>query len=59
MIQPTHISEIRVGDTVVHAGHERTVCPRDLKTNTFMSTTLFGDSYKLGTVLVKKVVPSR
>lgn len=50
-----HISEIRVGDTIIHDGIMRTVCGRVLKSDTFMGTTLFGDSYKSGHKLVTKV----
>lgn len=51
-----HISEIRVGDTIVCLdGYERTVTPQNIKKDKFMGVTLFGDSYKLGTIKVKKV----
>lgn len=53
---PTHIDDIKVGDVVVHDGQDRTVCAADLKHGTFMGTTLFGDSYRCGTVPVLKVV---
>lgn len=56
MIQLTHIDDIKAGDTVVHDGKEHTVCPKDLKPSTFMGTTLFGDSYRCGTLPVSKVV---
>lgn len=52
--QLTHISTIKVGDTVHHDGHWRTVGTRDLKPSTFMGTTLWGDSYRAGTVLIRK-----
>ena len=50
---PTHIDLIRSGDTVLVDGHLKTVCPNDLKRG-FMGTTLWGDSYKLGTVPVQR-----
>jgi len=51
-----HISEIRVGDTIICLdGYERTVGPQNIKKDKFMGVTLFGDSYKLGTIKVKKV----
>lgn len=49
----THINMIRAGDTVLHNGKLRTVCNSDIKFRGFMGTTLFGDSYRLGTVLVQ------
>lgn len=55
-IEPVHISNISVGDTIEREGKIMTISGNNLKTNTFMGTTLFGDSYKLGTVLVNKVV---
>ena len=47
-----HISLIKANDVVLCTdGHKRTVGVRDIKYG-FMRSTLFGDSYKLGTVLV-------
>ena len=55
-VQDTHISKIVVGDIVINRnGDTVTVGNKDLKKG-FMGTTLFGDSYKLGTVPVKKVI---
>lgn len=51
-----HISEIRPGDTVLHDGHERTVCRSDIKSDTFMGVSIFGDSYRAGTKKVTKVI---
>lgn len=51
-----HVDNLKVGDTVEHNGEAKTVGPGDLKRGTFMGTTLFGDSYRLGTLPVKKVV---
>lgn len=48
-----HIDTVRVGDTVEVNGVLKTVCPGDIKSG-FMGTTLFGDSYRLGTVPVIK-----
>ena len=50
-----HISMIRAGDTINHLGYVTTVCENNIKRCSFMGTSLFGDSYKLGTVLVEKV----
>lgn len=50
-----HISEIRPGDTILHIdGNIRTVCRSNIKNN-FMGITIFGDSYRLGTIPVKKL----
>ncbi len=49
-----HINTICRGDTVEHEGRVVTVGSEDIKPNTFMGTTLFGDSYALGTKPVKK-----
>lgn len=51
---PTHIDRIRPGDTVLIDGHLKTVSHNDLKRG-FVGTTLWGDSYKLGTVPVQRV----
>ena len=50
-----HISTIVPGDTILCAdGNLRTVCRKDIKRDSFMGRTLFGDPYRLGTVPVKK-----
>lgn len=51
-----HIDSIRAGDCVEHDGRFMTVCRNDLKRG-FMGITLFGDSYRLGTVPVVKATP--
>ena len=43
-----HKNSIVAGDTISHNGHERTVCNSDLKNDSFMGLTIFGDSYQLG-----------
>jgi hypothetical protein len=55
----THIDHIKVGDLVVHDGKVRTVGSKDLKHDSFMGKTLWGDSYKSGKTPVKKVVKYR
>lgn len=47
-ISEKHISQIKIGDTVIHEGHERTVSRSNLKNCPFMGKTLFGDSYNIG-----------
>lgn len=54
-ITNVHIDNIMPGDTVEHNGKMMTVCRSDIKRGTFMGTTLFGDSYRLGRIPVKKV----
>ena len=50
-----HISEIKIGDTILHNGKVRTVCNRTLNYSEFMGTTLFGDSYRIGYKKVTRV----
>lgn len=51
-----NISKIVVGDTVIYNAHERTINKNHIKDDPFMGRTLFGDSYRLGTILVEKVI---
>lgn len=55
-IEPVHISQISVGDTIEHCGKITTVSANNIKRDSFMGITLFGDSYNLGTKAVNKVV---
>lgn len=55
-INPAHISTIAAGDTIEHEGKLTTVCASNIKRDSFMGTTLFGDSYRSGTKYVNKVV---
>ena len=51
-----HISTIKNGDTILHADNKvTTVCNNNIKRG-FCGITLFGDSYRSGTVLVKKII---
>lgn len=51
-----HISQIQPGDTILHTdGKVRTVCRSNIKRGGFMGTSLFGDSYRSGTIPVKKL----
>jgi len=54
-MEETHITNIRIGDTVLHEGVKRTVDKDNIKYSEFMGITLWGDSYKLGTQLVKRI----
>lgn len=56
-IKEVHISTISPGDTILDKdGIFRTICANNIKRSGFMGTTLFGDSYRLGTQRVKKVL---
>jgi hypothetical protein len=56
-IKPTHISQISVGDTIkCRDGVIRTVCKSNIHYLQGIGTTIFGDSYNLGTIPVDKVI---
>lgn len=50
-----HISRIMVGDTIFHDNKEMTVCKNNLKQG-FCGLTVFGDSYKMGTAPVMRIL---
>ena len=54
-IVETHISCIKVGDTVMHEGMMKTVNGTSIKRGGFMGTSLWGDSYHLGNKPVQLV----
>lgn len=54
-ITNVNISKIRSGDTIFFNGVLRTVSSSDIKSG-FCGVTLFGDSYNLGRLPVKKVL---
>ncbi len=59
-IVEVHISTISIGDSIVcNDGFERTIGKGNIKQNTFMGTTILGDSYRLGSLPVKKVIYER
>jgi len=53
-----HIDTLRIGDTVVHNGHQVTVGRRDF-TIGFDGFAFRGDSYKIGTQLIEKIIFKR
>lgn len=55
-IKETHISTIKGGDTIMHNGEMKTVSFNNIKQDSFIGTTIFGDSYKLGRIKVKKII---
>jgi len=57
-IEKVHISDIKNGDIILHTDNKiTTVCNNNIKRG-FCGITLFGDSYRLGCVLVKKIIIS-
>ena len=55
IIHEVHISQIRKCDTILHTdGNVRTV-GNNIKRSDLFGYTLFGDSYKLGRIKVKKL----
>lgn len=58
-IENTNIALIKAGDTVIHDRYTRTVCKKDVKHDSFMGHTLWGDSYCLGYKPVKKVITNQ
>ena len=55
-IKTTHISQINVGDTIkCRDGVIRTVCKSNIHYLQDIGTTIFGDSYNLGSIPVDKV----
>lgn len=55
-MKEVHISEIQAGDTILHRGWVTTVTGKNIKRGGFEGDSLFGDSYRSGTILVKKIV---
>ncbi len=54
--EEVHISTIGNGDTIIHNGDMTTVNNKDIKYCSFMGHSIFGDSYRSGTIKVKKVL---
>jgi len=55
VIKQVHIGTICVGDVVVHEGKECIVGRSDIKNDSFMGVSIFGDTYCLGYKPVHKV----
>jgi len=47
---------VKPGDTIIHNGKMCTVGKDDIKESKLMGRTIFGDSYRLGHDMVKKVI---
>ena len=55
----THIDLIRPGDTVeINGGSSKAVCGKDIRRG-FMGVTLWGDSYRMGTIPVRLAIPTK
>lgn len=54
--EPTHISNIRNGDTIIHNDKITTVSDSDIKISEFMGISLFGDNYHCGNKKVRKII---
>ena len=54
-VEEVHISQIQSGDTILHDGDFRTLTDSYIKTG-FCGRSIWGDSYRAGTVKVKRVV---
>lgn len=55
-IENVHISQILPGDTVQHNNKITTVNKEYIKYCSFMGKSIFGDNYRLGTKLVKRII---
>jgi hypothetical protein len=56
-IVEVHSSTISIGDIIICPdGFERTISKGNIKRDTFFGITIFGNSYKLGSNPVKKVI---
>jgi len=56
-IVEVHISTISIGDTIIcNDGFERTISEGNIKKDSFLGISIFGDTYMLGRVPVKKVI---
>jgi hypothetical protein len=57
--EQVHVALIRPGDAVLFDGKMRTVCRKDLHRDDLMGVTLWGDSFRLGTVPVLRAMMTR
>jgi hypothetical protein len=54
-VELVHISKIKPSDTIIFKEKTTTVCKKDIKKSEFLGTTLFGDSFNSGYILVPRV----
>lgn len=55
-IHETHIENIMPGMTVMHYGEIKTVTRQNIGYSSFMGRSIFGDCYKNGHELVKRII---
>lgn len=53
--EKVHVSNVRPGGTVLFDGVLKTVCSKDLRRDDFYGVTLWGDSFRMGTLPVLRV----
>lgn len=56
MTETIHISKLRVGDTILHDGKEKTVSANNIKKCPFMGISVFGDTYNLGYKPITRII---
>lgn len=54
-ITPTHINNIKIGDTIIENGHMKTISKTNLNKDCFMGRSINGYNYKCGQELVQRV----
>jgi hypothetical protein len=54
-IQQDHIGNLRAGDTIMHNGEMKTVSGNNIKRDSFMGTSVFGDTYNHGHKPIEKI----
>lgn len=57
LIEKINIASLMAGDTICHNNKEMTVCKKDIRRG-FCGLTVFGDSYRLGTIPILRVLKS-
>jgi tRNA(Ile)-lysidine synthase TilS/MesJ len=56
IIRKCHKDDIKPGATILMDGVQKTVSAKDIKKDSFYGTTIFGDSFKNGQILVEEVI---
>lgn len=51
-----HIKKVEVGDTILINDVPHTICKKDIRHCPFMGTSIKGDTYNLGRILIDKVI---
>lgn len=59
IFEMVHISQICVGDCIEVNSKPSTVCKKDIQCDSFWGVSIFGDSYRSGTILVKRFLFKR